>query len=120
MRKILLAGLLALLVPSSILAQEAIKGVIRDDSGETLPGSTVVIKGTNTSSIADVNGEFTIATVKELPFTLVVNSVGYKAQDIEIYELSEELIDVTLKSDNILEEIVVVGYGELKRKDITG
>lgn len=109
-----------LLLTGSTLAQEIIKGVIKDDNGETLPGSTVFIKGTNTSAVADISGAFSIPAAKEFPFTLIVNSVGYKTQDIEVYELTEETIEVALKSDNILEEVVVVGYGEVKRKDITG
>lgn len=101
-------------------AQDVIKGVVRDDAGEPLPGATILLKGTNTSTVADVQGNFTIKAGKETPFTLVINSVGYKTQDVEIYELSDEAIEVALKSDNILDEVVVIGYGELKRKDITG
>ncbi|HTE28985.1 MAG TPA: TonB-dependent receptor [Chryseolinea sp.] len=105
---------------TAALAQDVIHGVIKDDAGGTLPGATVFIKGTNTSAVADVEGSFSIKASNELPFTLIVNSVGYKTQDIEIYELSAEPIEVALKSDNILDEVVVIGYGELKRKDITG
>lgn len=120
MRRSLLVIILLTSSLGSVFGQEIVKGVIKDDGGETLPGSTVFIKGTNTSAVADANGEFSIPAAKEFPFTLIVNSVGYKTQDIEIYELSGEAIDVALKSDNILDEVVVVGYGELKRKDITG
>lgn len=120
MRRSLLVIILLTSSLASVFAQVIVKGVIKDNVGETLPGSTVLIKGTNISTVADVNGEFGIPAAKEFPFTLVVNSVGYKTQDIEIYELLDEPIDVTLKSDNILDEVVVIGYGELKRKDITG
>lgn len=120
MRKILPILIVLTSVVNLVFAQQVIKGVIKDDSGEVLPGSTVFIKGTNASAVADVNGEFSISAAKEFPFSLVVNAVGFKTQDIEIYELPEDILDVALKSDNILDEVVVIGYGELKRKDITG
>lgn len=121
MRRILPVSILLLtLTFTTAFSQDKIQGVIKDDSGSPLPGATVVIKGTNTSAVADVEGAFTIPAAKEFPFTLVVNSVGFKAQDIEIYELSDETIEVNLKTNNVLDEVVVIGYGELKRKDITG
>jgi TonB-dependent starch-binding outer membrane protein SusC len=101
-------------------AQEVIKGAIKDDSGEPLPGATIVIKGTNTHTVSDIEGQFSIPPAKELPFTLLVNLAGYKAQEVEIYEVTGEALEVSLNNDNVLDEIVVVGYGEQKRKDITG
>lgn len=121
MRRILPVSIFLLtLTFTAAFSQNKIQGIIKDDSGSPLPGATVVIKGTNTSAVADVEGAFTIPAAKEFPFTLIVNSVGFKAQDIEIYELSDEIIEVNLKTDNVLDEVVVIGYGELKRKDITG
>lgn len=100
--------------------QEVIRGTIKDDAGGALPGATILVKGTNTATVADVEGNFSIKAAGELPITLVVNSVGFKTQDVEVYELSEESIEVALKSDNVLDEVVVIGYGEIKRRDITG
>lgn len=118
-RYLLLVALLTSFLGTSF-GQEIIKGVIKDDSGGTLPGATVFIKGTNTSAVADINGEFGIPAAREFPFTIVINSVGFKAQEIEIYELTGEILDVSLKTDNLLDEVVVVGYGEQKRSDFTG
>jgi len=120
MKRILLATSFVLLSLGSALAQEVIKGSVKDEDGGPLPGSSVYIKGTTNSVLADANGEFSLKAAKQFPFTLTVNLVGYKAQDVDIYELPEEPLDVTLKIDNVLDEIVVVGYGELRRKDITG
>ena len=75
-------------------------------TGKPLVGATVQIKGTSISSIADVNGQFSIKAQKELPVTLLIRSVGYKSQEIEIYELGESL-EVLLTDDSLLEEIVV-------------
>src|SRR5690606_18768510 len=121
MKKHLLLSVFAIISFAPLIcAQSLVRGVITDETGGALPGATVHIKGTGVSSIADLNGNFSIASSATLPFTLVVNSVGYKAQEIEIYELSDESIDVSLKLDNVLDEIVVVGYGEQKRSDFTG
>jgi len=119
MKKSVLAAIGMLISFSTLFAQE-IKGIVKDEDEQPLPGATILVKGSGAYAVADVNGAFTIAAPKELPFTLVVNLVGYKTQDVEIYEVSDENIDVALKIDNVLEEIVVVGYGEQKRKDITG
>jgi TonB-linked SusC/RagA family outer membrane protein len=119
MRRILPVILLTLSLTAAF-GQEVIRGVIRDDSGGALPGATILVKGTNTATVTDVEGNFSIKASGTLPITLVVNSVGFKTQDVEVYELSEEAIEVALKSDNILDEVVVIGYGELKRRDITG
>ncbi len=121
MKRILLVSILVLVLGHmALMAQDVVRGVVQDDGGGPLPGATVFIKGSNTSAVADADGAFTITAAQELPFTLIVNSVGYKTQDVEIYELSSEIIEVALKSDNILDEVVVIGYGELKRRDITG
>src|SRR5882672_7570213 len=119
MKKLLLFifGALALIDAS---AQETVRGSVKDENGEPLPGATIVLKGTSSYTTADVSGNFSITAAKELPFTLQVNSVGSKTQKVDIYELSPESLDIILKTDNLLDEVVVVGYGEQKRKDITG
>lgn len=119
MKKSVLAALGVLISFASVFAQE-IKGIVKDEDEQPLPGATILVKGSGAYAVADVNGAFSIAVPKELPFTLVVNLVGYKSQDVEIYEIDNETIDVALKIDNILDEVVVIGYGEQKRKDITG
>ena len=121
MKKYLLLSALVLFSYELVHAQETIiKGIVKDHSGELLPGSTIHVKGTSNAVIADANGTFNIKGPKEFPFTLVVSAVGFQKQDVEIYEVPEEDINVQLKTDNVLDELVVVGYGEQKRKDITG
>lgn len=119
MRRILPVILLTLPLTAAF-GQEVIRGVVKDDAGGPLPGATILVKGTSTATVADVEGNFSIKASGELPLTLVVNSVGFKTQDVEVYELSDEALEVALKSDNILDEVVVIGYGEIKRRDITG
>lgn len=120
MRKFLTTVLFMILSFEFGMAQEIVRGVVKDDSGEALPGSTVFVRGTNIATTTDAEGSFSIKPPKEFPFTITINLVGYKTQEVEVYELSEEALDVTLKIDNILDEIVVVGYGTQKREDFTG
>jgi TonB-linked SusC/RagA family outer membrane protein len=120
MKKLLQTLLLLSILSLPAYAQDIVKGVVNDDAGQTLPGATVVIKGTSTYAAADLNGEFSIKAPKELPFTLVVNMVGFESQEVEIYEISDEKLSVQLTLDNVLNEVVVVGYGEQKRSDFTG
>src|SRR5688572_26325608 len=84
---------------NTALAQEVIKGIVKDESGSTLPGATVVVKGTNAYALSDVNGSFSVKAGKELPFTLLISSVGFKTQDVEIYEVTEEPLEVQLTND---------------------
>jgi len=101
-------------------AQDVVKGAIKDDTGQPVPGATVSIKGTSVFAVSDINGRFSIASTSEFPFTLKINSVGYQPQEIEIYELTDEPAEVTLQNDNILDAIVVVGYGTQKKSELTG
>src|SRR5688572_7783020 len=120
MKRNLQISIILLWVVNTAFAQEVIKGIVKDESGASLPGATVVIKGTNSFALSDVTGSFSLQPVKELPVTLLISSVGFKTQDVEVYELNEEPLEVLLKNDNVLDEIVVVGYGEQKKSDLVG
>jgi TonB-dependent starch-binding outer membrane protein SusC len=120
MKKILLGWLYLIISTSIALAQENVKGIVKDDSGTPVPGATVNVKGTSNFAVTDVNGQFALASNKELPFSVQVNLVGYKPQEVEIYELVDEPLEVVLKTDNLLDEVVVVGYGTQERKDLIG
>src|SRR5688572_17811843 len=119
MKKILLISKLMLLIASTSLAQ-TVKGIIKDDAGQPLVGATIAVKGAQVYAVTDIQGQFNINIKKELPVLLQVNSVGYKRQEIEVYEITEEALEVVLQNDNVLNEIVVVGYGEQKKIDLVG
>ncbi|MDZ7607072.1 MAG: TonB-dependent receptor [Cyclobacteriaceae bacterium] len=95
------------LLAKPALAQDEIRGLVQDANGTPLMGATVQIKGTNINSITDANGQFGIPAQKTLPFTLIIKFVSYKTQEIEIYELPDEPLEIILADDNLLEEIVV-------------
>ena len=104
-----------------LFAQNTITGNVKDErTGEALPGASVAIKGTSNGAATDIDGNFTLTSTDEFPFTLVFEFAGYTSKEIEVYEVPETPLQVTLRSSSVLEEVVVVGYGEQKRKDITG
>ena len=87
-------------------SQGALTGLIKNGDGEAVVGATVQIKGTSVSAVADTNGQFSIKAPEKLPFTLVIRSVGYKSQEVQVYELGEPL-EINVIDDSLLDEIVV-------------
>jgi TonB-linked SusC/RagA family outer membrane protein len=122
MKNLYLIALLGTLIFTSslVMAQDVITGIVKDESGQGLPGATVVEKGTSKYALTDIDGKFSIPAAKQFPFTIQINVTGFQQQEIEIYELTTEAVEVVLKTSNLLDEVVVIGYGEQKRKDITG
>jgi TonB-dependent starch-binding outer membrane protein SusC len=102
----------------SLLAQtKTVTGRVTDDQGRGLLGITVTVKGTTTATQTDNNGSFTIAAPEN--GTLVFSSVGYAAREVAIGARSS--VDVTMQTQNAsLQEVVVIGYGTARRKDVTG
>jgi len=99
------------------LADVEIAGKIIDENGEGLPGAAVVVKGTTTGTTTDIDGNYRL-TVPEQS-TLTISFVGYKTQDIIVG--SQSIIDVQMKLDaEQLEEVVVIGYGSVEKRDLTG
>lgn len=97
---------LLMLIPGLALGQQALQGVVKDGDGATLVGATVVIKGSSAYAVTDANGQFKLNVSKTLPVTVLVSSVGFKSQEVEIFELGEPL-EITLSLDNLLSEVVV-------------
>ncbi len=106
MRKLLFV-LLPLLFVGTVSAQQVVSGVVKDSLGTALPGTTVVIKGTNNHAIADDDGAFSINTKKTPPFILRITSVGYKIKEVEVTELSSTPLAITLATNNALVEVVI-------------
>lgn len=93
-------------------------GVIKNQAGEPLIGVNVIEKGTTNGSITDINGRFSVTTSKKNPI-LVFSYIGFKSQEIPVN--GQKNINVILREDSEeLEEVVVIGYGTAKKKDLTG
>ena len=109
---------LMLLLPLGIYAQKGtITGQVIDEKGETIIGATVQVKGTGTGSITDFDGNVSISG--EVGNTLVISYVGYSTLETKVTKLSGTRW--VLKEDSeVLDEVVVVGYGTARKGDLTG
>ena len=113
---------LLIFIPFSFYAQTEIvlKGkVLAEVSSETLPGALVLINGTSIGTTTDAEGNFELITTRPTPFTLLISSIGFQTKEIEMYEAGETL-QIKLQTSGALKEVLVVGYGEQERKDVTG
>ena len=116
MRQKFVTFMLALLASAALFAQNKVTGTVSDDMGPAI-GVSVMEKGTNNGVITDLDGNYVI-TVKP-GATLVFSSIGYATQEIVVG--SQSVINVLLKEDaEFLDEVVVVGYGTMKRSDLSG
>jgi len=98
--------------------QKVVKGKVLDASGEPLPGASVQVKGTSNGVQTSFDGEYTI-NINSDSKVLIFSYLGFIAQEVAIDGRST--INVTLLEDNTsLDEIVIVGYGQQRKKDIAG
>ena len=118
LKRIGLFMLLILLGINSFAQPRTISGKVTELNGGTLPGVTVVVKGTTTGTITDVNGSYSLSIGSDAR-TLVFSYIGMKTKEVEIgTSLS---INIKLEADVVsVDEVVVVGYGTQKRSDISG
>lgn len=96
---------------------KSITGTIIDETGEPMIGVSVLVQGTTTGTVTDLDGKFTL----EVPAnaTLVISYIGYKTQNVKVG--SQNTFAIKMESDNeVLDEVVVVGYGVVKKRDLTG
>lgn len=100
------------------VAEQSVSGTITDEKGESLPGVNVLIKGTQRGTTSDSKGQFKI-TVADSKAVLIFSSIGYAKQEIIVGNRNN--LNVTMISDDkTLNEVVVVGYGNQERRDVTG
>lgn len=110
--------LLALMLTICLYAQESsVKGVVVDETNTPLIGATVQVKGTSAGAVTDIDGNFTLKMKKGN--TLVISYIGYKTQEVKY--TGQPSVSIKMTPDNqSLDEVVVVGYGAMKRSDLTG
>lgn len=95
-----------------------ISGTIVDDKGESVIGASIAVKGTTLGTITNIDGEYTLDNVPENA-EITISFIGY--QTLTFRANDKALKHVTLKEDNeMLDEVVVVGYGTVKKRDLTG
>ncbi len=116
--KKLLLALLGMVTALSLSAQTTVKGIVTDETGEPLIGAGVMVEGTTTGTITGIDGDY-VLTVPENAVNLVFSFIGLAEQVVPIAGQTE--INVVLKADQtFLDEVVVVGYATVKRRDLLG
>lgn len=115
----LFLALLLFIVSTGLHAQgKTVSGLVVDKTGEAVIGASVAVKGTANGSITDFDGKFVLKNVPD-EATLKISFVGYKTQEVSVK--GKTTLRVTLEEDNeLLDEVVVVGYGIQKKSDVTG
>ena len=99
-------------------AQKTVTGTVKDATGEPMIGVSVVVDGTSIGGVTDLDGNFTIQKVPNSG-VLKFSYVGYKEQKVSV--AGKNSLDIVLQEDAMgLDEVVVVGYGTMKKKDLTG
>lgn len=118
LRRRLLFLLLPLLLGGTLIAQQTINGTVSDqETGEPLIGATAQVKGTSTGTVTDLEGKYEL-TVSGEDAEIVFSFLGYSPQTIRVGKVTQ--LNVQLSAGQQLDEIVVVGYGQLKKSDLTG
>jgi TonB-linked SusC/RagA family outer membrane protein len=115
--KRLVIGLLTLLMPMIVLAQDiTVQGTVTDEAGETLIGATVQQKGTSNGTVTDFDGNFTLTVPTNA--ILSVSYIGYTPKEIAVNGQTNLTI-VLSNDDQMLNEVVVIGYGTMDKKELT-
>ena len=97
--------------------KQTVTGIIKDATGEAIIGASVLEKGTSNGTITDLDGKFTLSVTPNA--TLVISYIGYQTQELPV--VTGKVMDIQMKEDaEMLDEVVVVGYGTTKRKNFTG
>jgi TonB-linked SusC/RagA family outer membrane protein len=109
---------LIVIIPAEGQQPQTVRGKVTTAQGEPIPGVTVMLKGTNSGTVTDVNGSYSI-TIQQPNDVLVFSFVGLLTQELEIGEQST--INVTMKEDIVgVDEVVIVGYGSQRKVNLTG
>ncbi len=107
-----------LFLPIGAWAQLTVTGTVTDDTNFPLPGASILVKGTTKGEVTNIDGRFTISLDKT-PATLIISYIGYVTKEVSI--TNQTTINITLETNQEqLDEVVVIGYGEVDKKDLTG
>ena len=96
-----------------------ISGTVVDETGEPLPGVNIVIKGTTSGSVTDIDGKFSLQVPDASTAVLTLRFIGFEEQEIAV-QGRREITAIMVSSSIGLDEVVAIGYGTVQRRDITG
>ena len=117
LNRILMMLIVLMACPAMLSAQSIVKGNVKDDAGEPVIGATVREVGTQNATVTDFDGNFELKNVTK--DAVSVSYVGYLTQTVQTK--GKSFVEVTLQADQkLLDEVVVVGYGTMRKSDVTG
>ena len=116
--KQLLLLILIIGISQSAIAQRAVQGKVLDTAGEALIGATILVKGTTVGTTTDVDGSFKLSLPEDQNI-LIISYTGYTDQEVDMAGLSDYTATMTENSE-LLDEVVVIGYGRVKKSVVTG
>lgn len=117
MKKVLLGLALVLMSATLALAQRTVTGMVKDDQGQPLIGATVLVKGSASGAVTDINGNFSVK-VPDDNAVLVVSYTGYSNMELAVG--SQSVVEISMKETLILQEAVVTAFGIKKNKENLG
>ncbi|MCB9082181.1 MAG: TonB-dependent receptor [Lewinellaceae bacterium] len=117
--KFLLLSVLLSCLSATAFAQFTVRGTVTSDEGEALIGATVIVKGTSTGTVTDIDGSFSIQ-VPGQQGVLEISYTGYESKSYNVSPSNNNIAASLSVSSSVLSEVVVVGYGETRREAITG
>ncbi|WP_255491487.1 TonB-dependent receptor [Dysgonomonas sp. ZJ279] len=106
------------IAPQEVVQSTPVKGVVLGTDGEPLIGASVSIKGTTTGTMTDIEGRFSLNAKKG--DVLVCSYIGFNTREVHLASIDKELNIVLTETQNIMDEVVVVGYGTQKKANLTG
>lgn len=113
--RLLMSSALCTVCTIASAQQVNVNGIVKDAAGETVIGASVMVKGTKTGTVTDLDGNFHVECAPGS--TLVISYIGYKTQEVK----ASDNMEVTLQEDaNDLQEVVVTGYTTQRKADLTG
>ena len=117
-KRFIIMTLAFLTIGMQVFAQNVITGKVTDESGEPVVGAYVLVKGTNSGTMTDYDGSYSLPNVKQ-EAVLVYSCIGYATLEVPVG--TKGVVNVTMKNDaNYLDDVVVVAYGTARKKDLTG
>ena len=121
MKKRLFISIVVLAASISTFAQTTLTGRITDArTGEPLIGASLVPKSSKElGAVTDIDGNFKLVTNVELPLTLSVQFIGYRSQEVDVYDASEPIDIQLIDASDRINEVVIIGYGAQKRLELT-
>ena len=118
LKSLFLTACLLLATIPAFSQTKTVTGTVTDAAGDALIGVSILVQGSNNGVVTDLDGKYTLNNVPENA-TLIISYIGMLTQEVKVN--GQSIVNVTLKEDSQqLEEVVVIGYGTAKRRDLTG